>query len=369
MEVPVQTRRNLGSTLVMARKNRKKIDPRNVYLDEKKLHRARLNRGWAVRTMADEMEIAFNTARSAFAGEGVSPSVAKEFADFIGCTVTDLLAERDPRYVPSQLAQCSLAEAEWELAEYLGPGMVASNGLHYFVCRMQHRSIASRMGRGKFYHLSFLSTDDAQKKRTQVARHGEVSNRVGPHRHVAENESLLEFGDGSGAWVVDRWIGRTTLADRLADGPLDRDELLRLMCEIALGLEALHKADIVFRELAPSRVLLAEDDGRAVLTDFELAKLLDGAPTVSDAWPEDVYRAPEVDSGNVDVRADLYSWARVLVRAATGGLPECGADADALTRVDLPKGLLRVAVDCLSPDADERRQNIQKVVRAVKSRK
>ena len=184
-----------------------------------------------------------------------------------------------------------------------------------------------------------------------------------------KTRALLEIGDGSGAWVVDRWIGRTTLADRLAAGRMAKEELLRIMREIALGLEALHKAEIVFRELAPPRVLLADDDGRAVLNDLELAKLLDDAPTVSDGWPEDDYRAPEVDSGNVDVRADLYSWARVLVHAATGGLPECGADADALTRVDLPKGLVRVAADCLSPDADERPQNIQKVIRALKSRK
>lgn len=313
-----------------------------------------------------EVGVAWNTARAAFAGNGVLPSIAKKFADCIKCRVTDLLAPCDPRYVPSELVQCSLAEAEWELADYLGPGVVASNGLHYFICRMRHRSIAARFGRGKFYHLSFLSTDDAEKKRTQVARHADVSDRIGPHPHVAENESLLLIGDGSGAWVVDRWIGQTTLEDRLASGPLPRDELRRIMHEIALGLESLHKAGIVMRELSPARVLLAEEDGRAVLADFELAKLLDGKPTVSDQWPDDVYRAPEVESGNVDARADLYSWARVLVHAATGELPECGADADGLTRVELPKGVFRVAVDCLSPDAGERPNAMGKILKAVK---
>ena len=63
------------------------------------------------------------------------------------------------------------------------------------------------------------------------------------------------------------------------------------MREIAGGLSALHRAQIVMRELAPSRVLLAKSDGRAVLTDFELAKLLAGGPTVSpgEEWPEDPY--------------------------------------------------------------------------------
>ena len=80
---------------------------------------------------------------------------------------------------------------------------------------------------------------------------------------------------------------------------------LELMHEIALGLDALHSASVVFRELAPSRVILAADDQRAVLTDFELAKLLDTGPTVSTSWPDDPYRAPEVEDATASERSDL----------------------------------------------------------------
>ena len=56
-----------------------------------------------------------------------------------------------------------------------------------------------------------------------------------------------------------------------------------------------------------------------VLTDFELAKLLDGNPTVAGRWPDDEYRAPEIGEEGIDERADLYSWGRILVRAIAGG--------------------------------------------------
>jgi len=97
------------------------------------------------------------------------------------------------------------------------------------------------------------------------------------------------------------------------------------------------------------------DDQRAVLTDFELAKLVDTGPTVSTSWPDDPYRAPEVEDATASERSDLYSWARVLLRVATGEeLPEKGQDGDTLTRVGLPKAVWRVALDCLSPGPSDR---------------
>lgn len=369
MEVIDAAMRRLPREWIMSGKpNRpKRIDPRYVYLDTMKLQRLRLNKGWSERKLAVEVGIEWNTMRAVCAGKRVFASTAKKLAEGLGSEVADLLAEYDPRYVPSKLAESSLVEAEWEVAEYLGPGVMASNGLHWFICRMQHRSIRSRMGRGKFYHLSFLPTDDAEKTLTYVGRHGEVSERIGPHRHVAENMTQYLLPDGAGAWVVDRWIGGRMLSDWLGSKPLAEIDLKRVMTEVALGLEALHKADIVYRELSPERVLVADGDGRAVLTDFELAKLLDGAPTVSNEWPEDDYRAPEVESGEVDVRADLYSWARIVVRAAAGRLPKSGEEAEALLmKASLPKGVARMALDCLAPDAADRPSGIKKVLRVVK---
>jgi serine/threonine protein kinase len=131
------------------------------------------------------------------------------------------------------------------------------------------------------------------------------------------------------------------------------------MQEIALGLEALHKADIVFRELAPSRVLIGDDDERAVLSDFELAKLLAGSgPSVSDDWPEDRYRAPEVEGGSATIQADLFSWGRVFLHAALGNLPGNEPPESLVRELDLPKGLRSVLSDCLSPIPADRPKSL-----------
>jgi serine/threonine protein kinase len=99
---------------------------------------------------------------------------------------------------------------------------------------------------------------------------------VGLHPHIVVNHTSTPAAQEEGWWVIDDWVGDKTLADHLETAPWPKEHLPRLLYEVACGLDALHRAKVVFRELAPARVLMADKDGRAVLTDFELAKLLDG---------------------------------------------------------------------------------------------
>lgn len=105
---------------------------------------------------------------------------------------------------------------------------------------------------------------------------------------------------------------------------------------------------------------------RALLTDFELAKLLGNAPTVSADWPDDPYRAPEVETGSADKRADLYSWARILVHAALGRLPAIGEDAESLSSIELPRALKPLVCDCLSPAPSDRPGSLDKLLRPLR---
>ena len=86
-----------------------------------------------------------------------------------------------------------------------------------------------------------------------------------------------------------------------------------------------------------------------VLTDFDLAKLLDGSPSVSSEWPEDPYRAPEIDGGSATVQADLYSFGKLAVAAATGELVEYDAVSDIFSQVGIPKRLAKLLIDCTEP--------------------
>ena len=98
-------------------------------------------------------------------------------------------------------------------------------------------------------------------------------------------------------WVIDEWIDGTGLDDLLRSGKPDGCLSRQWIKEIAESLLALHEKEVLRRELSPKTVLIDDESRSAILTEFELAKLLDGSPTVSkEEWPIDPYRAPEAAS-------------------------------------------------------------------------
>ncbi len=291
-------------------------DQQMVFLDPVLLDRARINAGLSLKELAVKADINYRTVRGVFGRGGMLPSKAKDIADTLKCGVLELLAPWDPRFVLPKTASPWLGETEWERVKHLECGRQAANGLYYVVCQMRHRHTAGRLGRGKFYVLSWLRTELTKGVRHKLTRHAEVCAKFKVHPHITINHTSTPTGNEDGWWVVDEWFGEHTLADRLEQCPWPQAELPRLLHQIALGLSALHAVGVVFRELAPSRVLIADDDGRAVLTDFELAKLLEGLPSVAGDWPEDPFRPPEVDGGSWTAGFQQHHWRTVWSRVA-----------------------------------------------------
>lgn len=258
---------------------------------------------------------------------------------------------------------------EWQVEAHLTAWEKTANGLQYHVARLRHRFLPSRLARGKCYELRHLAVAERQRLDVQLRRHPDVCGQIGHHPNVAENITATFVENGGLWWVLDRFEDGTTLAERLAEGPLEGTSLKTVMTGIAAGLDALHREKIIRRELSPRFVLLRKKDLTPVLTDFELAKLLDGVPTVSPVggWPDDPYLAEEVvGRGTVDGRADLYSWGRVFVHCLTGRLPEPGADADAVRTSDLSSGLRAVLIACLALPKSDRPASVADVLKALK---
>jgi serine/threonine-protein kinase len=201
--------------------------------------------------------------------------------------------------------------------------------------------------------------------RHKLSRHADVCSRVGVQSQIVVNLTSTPVANDEGWWVIDDWVGEKSLADHLRAASWPREQLPRLLLEIARGLEALHKAGIVFRESAPSRVLISDRDGAAVLTDFELAKLLDGSPSVSGEWPEDPFRAPEVDGGVTTVRADLYSLAQVAAAAVAGPDFDPGRTVELLGAAGMPKRLHRLMLGCSEPVPNRRPPDLSSLLKEL----
>jgi serine/threonine-protein kinase len=109
---------------------------------------------------------------------------------------------------------------------------------------------------------------------------------------------------------------------------------LTILHRIAHGLDAVHEAGIVHRDVKPSNIVIEEDTGRPVLVDFGLAvPTADMDSVLAIGTPQ--YMAPEQAGGPkaaVGPRTDIYSLGVVAFQMLTGHLPFESADTAQLVR-------------------------------------
>ncbi|MEK6274076.1 MAG: serine/threonine-protein kinase [Actinomycetota bacterium] len=129
--------------------------------------------------------------------------------------------------------------------------------------------------------------------------------------------------DGRHYLAVD-YVPGGSLGDRIANSnTLDLGELVRVISEVAVGLDALHRAGIVHRDIKPHNILFA-GDGTAMLTDFGLAK---GPAYTVLTRPGQVmgtldYLAPELIRGEpATPLTDVYALGCLAFECAIGKAP------------------------------------------------
>jgi hypothetical protein len=205
------------------------------------------------------------------------------------------------------------------------------------------------------------------------------------HPHIVP---LHTFGDVEGTlYFVMGYVRGESLATRIRrEGKLAVEEVRRILGEIAGALDYAHGLGIVHRDIKPDNVLLEEGSGRAMLTDFGVAKALGAGQTVTaegSILGTPLYMSPEQAQGRSDIdgRSDLYSLGVMGYAMLAGRLPFDGATpADILVQhitkeapplgavaPDAPPELAAAITRCLAKDPAARFDGAQAFQKAIAS--
>ena len=154
--------------------------------------------------------------------------------------------------------------------------------------------------------------------RQRFAREARAAAAVA-HDHVVRIYAVGE--DGSVPYLVMEFVNGPSLQERIDEtGPLDLLDILRVGMQTARGLAAAHAQGLVHRDIKPANILL-EDDHRAKLTDFGIARAVDDVSITKTGMVAGTpqYMSPEQANGrSVDHRSDLFSLGSVLYVMCTG---------------------------------------------------
>ncbi len=183
----------------------------------------------------------------------------------------------------------------------------------------------------------------------------------------------IRFVARSGSYV---YFAMDLCADSLAarlerEGPLPEADIVRVAGDVARALQFAHAQGVIHRDLKPDNILL-HSDGRAVLSDFGIARAVSGyvaSTGVNMTIGTPQYLSPEQAQGRpLDARLDFYALGVTLFKAAIGEVPFASTDWFELARMhveaappslrkrrpQLSKRFERVVMKCLAKHPDDR---------------
>lgn len=140
------------------------------------------------------------------------------------------------------------------------------------------------------------------------------------HAHVARVYAAGRQNDY--CYIAMELIDGSNVESEIAQyGAFDPSEALRIIRQVAQGLQAAHRAGLLHRDMKPANILLTSAR-EAKVVDFGLALLSSESDTEEMVWATPYYAAPEtLMRKKEDARADIYSLGMTLRHMLTGGPP------------------------------------------------
>lgn len=200
---------------------------------------------------------------------------------------------------------------EYEILEQIGAGGMAA----------VFRGVQPSIGREvavKVLRKSLMDQDQSFYQR--FIREVELIASL-QHPHILP---VYDFGEAYGyAYIVMAYLRGGTLADLIAQGPMEVDAVLRVVDQLSDALDYAHSHNVIHRDFKPANVMLDEQQN-TYLADFGLAKVTgkDVQASATGLFGTPDYMAPDLqDPEGVTTAIDVYALGVTLFQMLTGHVP------------------------------------------------
>ena len=264
-------------------------------------------------------------------------------------------------------------DAGYEVTRELGRGGTAV--VYLARERASGTEVAIKLIRSKFL--------DDEEALARFAREARLVAQL-QHPNIVQIRAVLDLDNSELAIVMEHLAGRTLRHLLSRDGFLTPPRAERIIRDIGGALEAAHAAGIIHRDVKPENIFV-EDEGRAVLADFGLARSMTGDTQVTMhgvTLGTPAYMAPEqIDGGVLDARSDIYSLGLVGWEMLSGRRPWDGESLYSILyhqkhevlgdvrdlRDGVPDTLAEVIARSIEKDPDDRWRDVRALLDALES--
>src|SRR5689334_14916887 len=202
------------------------------------------------------------------------------------------------------------------------------------------------------------------------------------HPNIVQVYDFEYDAESESYYMVMELIEGKTLKDHLSslgEQGMSIAEAIRIVHEAAEALAYAHTRSMIHRDVKPANLMI-DSDGRVVLTDFGIAKIVTGNQFTASGGMvgTPAYMAPEQGLGEAgDERSDLYSLGVILFQLVAGKLP---FESDAPLAVilkhlnepipsvralvpDIPENIEAIIYKAMAKDPEERYQTAEDMLR------
>jgi Protein kinase domain len=161
------------------------------------------------------------------------------------------------------------------------------------------------------------------------ARRFAEESRIAASIEHANVVPIYAAGEEAGVpWIAMRYVAGSDLGRRIArEGRIEPADAVALIAQVGNGLDAIHAAGLVHRDVKPANVLLGGEPAseHAYITDFGVARNVatESGLTQTGRFVGTLdYVAPEqISGGQIDARVDVYALGCLLFKLLTGEVP------------------------------------------------